>query len=407
MGFGTILCAQEVTSPTADAYKRRVLEAAELQILTSYYQQSGSNAAVTGGRGTEELTDVHPTVVMAVPLNEDDVLTASVGISAYSSASSSNVDPFDGGGPPSAFQASSGASGSDVWLNGTVSYAHSSDDRNQVVTGNLSFSNEYDYRSFGFGGSYTRLFNERNTEVTVNGGAYVDNWKLIYPVELRSRDALLSTTGRNSYNLGLNVTQLLSTRAQGMLSLDLVRQQGLLSTPFHRIYFADVPDRVVTPPDAFLLADDIERLPDVRSKVAVGGRLHYYLSERLVVRTFYRYYLDDWGIQSHTANVEVPIKLGGHFSLRPGYRFYNQTAADYFAGFNLHRSTDVYFTSDYDLSAFNAQQYSLGLSYLDILGDHNILGWGLKNVDVNYSLYRRDNGFRAGQLSLGVKVVRK
>ena len=401
------LGAQNVTTPTAETYKKRVLEAAELQVLTSYYQQDGTNAAVTGGTGTEQLTDVHPTVILALPLNEDDVLTASIGVSAYSSASSSNVDPFDGGGEPNAFQASSGASGSDVWVNGTVTYAHSSDDRNQILSGNLSFSNEYDYRSVGIGGSYTRLFNERNTELTVHGSAYLDNWKLVYPIELRSRDNLLSATGRNSYNLGLNLTQLLSRRAQGMLSVDLVQQQGLLSTPFHRIYFGDVPDRVINPPDLFLLADDIERLPDTRSKLALGGRLHYYLNELLVVRTFYRYYTDDWGVNSHTANLEVPVKLGTYFSLRPGYRYYTQTAADYFAGFNEHLSTQVFYTSDYDLSAFDAQQYSLGVSYLDILADRNVLGWGLKSVDVNYSLYRRNNGFRAGQFAVGLKVIRR
>ena len=401
------LGAQNVTTPTAESYKKRVLEAAELQVLTSYYQQDGANAAVMGGNGTEQLTDVHPTVILALPLNEDDVLTASIGVSAYTSASSSNVDPFDGGGDPNAFQASSGASGSDVWVNGTLTYAHSSDDRNQIVSGNLSFSNEYDYRSAGFGGSYTRLFNEQNTEVTVHGSAFLDNWKLVYPVELRSRDNLLDGTGRNSYNLGLNLTQLLSRRAQAMLSLDLVRQQGLLSTPFHRIYFSDVPDVVINPPDLFVLADDIERLPATRAKLAVGGRLHYYVSELLVTRTFYRFYTDDWGVVSHTANLEVPIKLATYFSLRPGYRYYRQTAADYFAGFNEHFSTERFYTSDFDLSAFSAQQYSLGLSYLDILTDRSILGWGLKSVDLNYSLYRRNNGFRAGQIAFGLKVVRR
>ncbi|WP_232826425.1 DUF3570 domain-containing protein [Lewinella sp. IMCC34183] len=408
LGFALVLCtcvrAQEVTTPGATTYKKRVLESAELQILTSYYQQDGNNAAVTGGRGTEYLTDVHPTVIMAVPLNDDDVLTASFGVSAYTSASSSNVDPFDGRGEASPFQASSGASGSDVWINGTVTYAHSSDDRNNVVTATLSGSNEYDYKSFGVGGSYTRLMNEQNTELTVHGSAYLDNWKRIYPIELRTNEELLDETARNSYNAGINFSQLLSRRAQGSLSFDFVQQQGLLSTPFQRVYFGDVADRYV---QDFPLADDVERLPGTRTKLAFGGRLHYYLSERFVVRTFYRYYTDDWGIGSHTANLEVPIKMGQYFSLRPGYRFYHQTAADYFAGFNGHLSTETYYTSDFDLSAFTASQYSLGLSYLDILGDRSVLGWGLKSVDLNTSFYRRDNGFRAGQVAIGMKVVHR
>ena len=387
---------------TTEPYKKRVLETSELQILTSYYQQDGQNAAVTGGRGTEYLTDVHPTVILATPLSDDDVLTASVGISAYTSASSSNVDPFDGDAPANPFQASSGASSSDVWMNAALTYTHSSDDRNTLWSGTLSGSNEYDYKSFGVGGSYTRLMNAQNTELTLRASTYQDGWKLIYPIELREREGLLGQTGRQSYALGVNLSQIVSSRMQGMLSLDLVQQNGLLSTPFQRVYFADVADRFR---EDFPLADDIERLPDARTKLAVGGRLHTYLNERLVLRTFYRYYVDDWGIASNTLSVELPVKLGTLFTVRPGYRYYDQTAADYFAPYNAHLSTEKYYTSDYDLAQFTAGQYSLGLSYTDILTQRRVLGWNLKRVDVDGSLYRRNNGFQAVQFAVGVQVV--
>ena len=387
---------------TTEPYKKRVLETSELQILTSYYQQDGQNAAVTGGRGTEYLTDVHPTVILATPLSDDDVLTASVGISAYTSASSSNVDPFDGDAPANPFQASSGASSSDVWMNAALTYTHSSDDRNTLWSGTLSGSNEYDYKSFGVGGSYTRLMNAQNTELTLRASTYQDGWKLIYPIELREREGLLEQTGRQSYALGVNLSQIVSSRMQGMLSLDLVQQNGLLSTPFQRVYFVDVADRFR---EDFPLADDIERLPDARTKLAVGGRLHTYLNERLVLRTFYRYYVDDWGIASNTLSVELPVKLGTLFTVRPGYRYYDQTAADYFAPYNAHLSTEKYYTSDYDLAQFTAGQYSLGLSYTDILTQRRVLGWNLKRVDVDGSLYRRNNGFQAVQFAVGVQVV--
>ena len=387
---------------TTEPYKKRVLETSELQILTSYYQQDGQNAAVTGGRGTEYLTDVHPTVILATPLSDDDVLTASVGISAYTSASSSNVDPFDGDAPANPFQASSGASSSDVWMNAALTYTHSSDDRNTLWSGTLSGSNEYDYKSFGVGGSYTRLMNAQNTELTLRASTYQDGWKLIYPIELREREGLLEQTGRQSYALGVNLSQIVSSRMQGMLSLDLVQQNGLLSTPFQRVYFVDVADRFR---EDFPLADDIERLPDARTKLAVGGRLHTYLNERLVLRTFYRYYVDDWGIASNTLSVELPVKLGTLFTVRPGYRYYDQTAADYFAPYNAHLSTEKYYTSDYDLAQFTAGQYSLGLSYTDILTQRRVLGWNLKRVDADGSLYRRNNGFQAVQFAVGVQVV--
>ncbi len=86
--------AQEGDSTTT--YKKRVLENTEVDFLASYYTQEGDNAAVSGGVGTEHLTNVTPTVVVSIPLNADDVLTIDGEVSAYTSASSSNVNPFDG-----------------------------------------------------------------------------------------------------------------------------------------------------------------------------------------------------------------------------------------------------------------------------------------------------------------------
>lgn len=107
------------------SYKRRVLEASEVDLLFSYYNQDGQNAAVTGGEGTEELTDATSSIVLRMPMNEDDILTVDVGLSAYTSASSSNVNPLDGGVDVSPFDASSGESRRDVLAYINPTYEHS------------------------------------------------------------------------------------------------------------------------------------------------------------------------------------------------------------------------------------------------------------------------------------------
>jgi hypothetical protein len=80
-----------------NTYKKRVLENTEVDLLLSYYSQDGDNAAVTGGIGTEELTDFAGNLTISIPLNADDVFSIDATISAYSSASSSNLNPFDAG----------------------------------------------------------------------------------------------------------------------------------------------------------------------------------------------------------------------------------------------------------------------------------------------------------------------
>jgi hypothetical protein len=410
-----------------NAYKKRVLESTEIDILTSFYAQDGDNAAVSGGIGTEELTDVTGTIVVAIPLNDDDVLRIDAGVSAYTSASSGNVDPF-GRQPADPFVASSGASGSDVWVNGTVSYQHSSDDRNDIWSVKASFSTEYDYSSIGAGGSYTKLFNEKNTELGFHANVFIDNWSIIYPIELRpfrngkpgindrffQRHTInnnetytpqfneLPGSGRQSYSGGIQFSQILSRRLQASVAADVVLQSGLLSTPFQRVYFEDVDDVYI---EGFHLADDIERLPDSRLKLALGGRLHYFLNEWVTMRTFYRYYQDDWGITSHTASIEVPVKVSSRFTLYPSYRYYQQGAADYFAPYNQHQSSEVFYTSDFDLSEYSAHQYGFGVSYTDIFTESKIWRFGLKSVDLKFYHYARDISLQYSMVTAGVKFV--
>jgi hypothetical protein len=449
-------------------YKKRVLETTEVDFLSSYYTQDGQNASVTGGIGDEHLTDFTPTIVVSMPLNADDVLTIDAGISTYTSASSSNLNPFDRTGASgsngeddddrrapgdvigSPWVASSGASRQDTWASVSGIYAHSSDDRNTLWNADVSLATEYDYFSLGFGGGITKLFNEKNTTLGVSAKIYLDTWNPQYPTELKSYDEvngdlnagffngvtildqngnastswqplegfeLIQDKARNSYSLSFSFSQILSKNAQFSLFFDLVRQDGWLANPMQRVYFADVSNYYIgnavsipnytspTNKDVFQLADDIERLPSSRFKIPIGMRFHYYINEIFTVRTYYRYYFDDWGINSHTAGIEVPIKISPKFTFYPSYRYYTQTQADYFAPFDTHLSTSEYYTSDYDLSEFNANQYGFGIGYTDVFSKFHLWQFGLKSIDLNYNNYQRNTGLNAYIVSLGFKFV--
>jgi hypothetical protein len=315
-------------------------------------------------------------------------------------------------------------------VNGVGTYSHSSDDRNKVWSTYLSVSNEHDYSSFGFGGSISRLYHEKNTELSLHGSVYLDNWLAIYPVELRPFGANgfglnddffyyynvtgnknyqpkfteFSNTKRNSYSAGISFIQILSKNLQAIFSTDFVFQDGLLSTPFQRVYFSDIADSYI---DNFHLADDIERLPNQRLKCAGGTMLNYYINERLILKSYYRYYQDDWGISSNTIIFEMPIKIYSKFTLYPSFRYYDQSAAIYFAPYNRHLSTDEFYTSDYDLSKFQSNQLGLGVTYTDIFTSVQIAGFGLKSLDINVSRYKRNSGLKSILISAGIKLVKQ
>lgn len=449
-------------------YKKRVLETTEIDFLASYYSQDGDNASVTGGIGDEHLTDFASSIIVSIPLNEDDILTVDAGISAYTSASSSNGNPFDKTGASSGYNdddddraiagnpigtpwnASTGASKSDVWSSINVDYSHSSDDRDFTWNANASFATEYDYTSIGFGGGILKQFNEKNTTLGLSAKVYLDTWSPIYPTELKSFNEvngnlnqgffngvtiyaqngnpssdynpkngfeLINNKGRNSYSASLSFSQILSKNSQISIFSDVVLQKGWLANPLQRVYFGDIANYYIgnvnsipnytnrSNTDVFQLADDIERLPSSRLKIPIGVRFNYFINETFVVRTYYRYYFDDWGINSHTASIEIPIKIGDKFTLYPSYRFYNQTAADYFYPYETAFSTDEFYTSDNDLSEYSSNQFGFGVSYTDIFTKAHIWKFGLKNVDLKFYQYDRNTTFSSSIITAGLKFV--
>ncbi|MFT4535631.1 MAG: hypothetical protein ACI9P5_003000 [Saprospiraceae bacterium] len=454
---------------STNTYKKRVLDTAEADFLFSYYEQDGQHSAVNGGIGTEKLSDITPTFILTLPLNSDDVLTIDIGISAYSSASSSNINPFnstgasvnnydddddddDGNQAPtgSPWVASSGASKSDALKSINLSYSHSSNNRNNVLSFNAGVSKEYDYGSIGFGAGYTKLFNQKNTELNIKGQVYLDTWNAIYPTELHEYESngnnflnrgffngviILNQNGtatrnylpsnfdsftnnkRNSFALSLGFSQILSRNLQVSFFLDIIKQQGLLSTPYQRVYFEDKENYFIgnvshinnytssENTGVYQLADDVERLPASRLKIPIGARLNYYLNESLSIRSYYRYYQDNWGLKAHTMNMELPFKLGSKFTIYPNYRYYKQRKADYFAPFETHISTEQYYTSDYDLSSFKSNSIGFGISYKDIMTSFKIGSLGLKNIDLRYQNYQRSDGLNAGIISLAMKFT--
>ena len=77
-------------------YQSRKLKVEEINLVSSYYKQDGNNAAVTGGIGSQKLTDIAN--VIDIKLTRYDkklrkhTFGAEVGIDTYTSASSDKID---------------------------------------------------------------------------------------------------------------------------------------------------------------------------------------------------------------------------------------------------------------------------------------------------------------------------
>jgi hypothetical protein len=384
--FFRILCSHAQTDTAGNpAYQSRKLKLDEVNFVSGYYMQDGNNSAVTGGVGTEQLTDFANTFELKFIRGDRKgrAHTGSfeLGIDHYTSASSDKIDP----------NTVSSASRADTRIYPTLSYGIADSKTGWSYGGSLSFSTEYDYKSFGIGLNVAKTSTDKNTEVALKLQSYFDTWKVIFPIELRpggGQHEDEGTSPRNSYSASLSWAQVINKRLQLALIADLVYQNGLLATKYQRVYFTDNSERT-------------ETLPDTRFKLPLGIRANYFISDRIIVRAFYRYYTDDWGVKAHTLNLEAPIKINPFFSVSPFYRYYVQTAADYFAPYGAHGLSEQFFTSDYDLSEFNSHFLGAGFRYLPTKGVLGVKRWTM--VEIRYGHYIRNTGLHSDIISLNAR----
>lgn len=379
----SILAAFSQNSQSGDSsYKTRKLRFEEANIVSSYYQQDGNNATVTGGIGSQKLTDISTSLDLKLVRHDKyerkHNFSAELGIDYYTSASSDKIDPTT----------ISSASYADNRFYPSIGWTMENEKKGQTVGAGLYYSTEYDYQSLGGNLSFSKKTN-LNGELAGKFQTYIDHISPIYPVELRTiGTASDPNKKRNTFSGSLSWSQVVNKSLQLMLEGEVVYQKGYLGLPFHRVYFGDN-------------SVHIEQLPSTRLKIPVGVRANYFLGDRIIVRAWYRYYTDDWNIRSNTMQLETSLKITPFFSITPYFRFYQQTAADYFAAYKVHTASDDYYTSNYDLSKFNSQFFGAGLRIAPPAGVFGIQHWNA--LEIRYGHYSKNIGLNANIISLHVK----
>jgi hypothetical protein len=370
-------------------YESKKLKLSEIDFVSSYYHQEGNNSSVTGGIGTEKLTDIANVLDLNI-IGSDwkgrkHTLILEAGVDTYTSASSDKVD----------LKANSSASSSDIRFYPSISWNMDNENKGRAVGFHASYSKEFDYQSFGLGGNVTLRSKNNNRELDLKAQAYIDQVSLVYPKELipsstssASEDRRYPISGRNTFSGSFSLSQVVTKNLQVMVLADFVKQEGYLSLPFHRVYFTN--NKVA-----------VEKLPAARTKVPIGLRANYFFGDKLILRSFYRFYKDDWGVLSHTIDMETVVKINPFLSVTPFYRYYTQTAATYFDAYKKHLQSDTYYTSNYDLSKFNSAFFGAGIRMAPVNGILNLKHFNM--LELRYGHYSRTNGLNSNIVSLHLK----
>jgi hypothetical protein len=380
-------CATAQKAPEDSFYKKQKLSETDVQIIFSYYTQDGNHSAVTGGTGTEELMVYAPEVTINHKRDSVQTFSLNAGVDIITSASTDNID----------FVMTS-ASRVDMRSHVNLGYSRRLGHSNMRAGINTGLSVESDYTSLPVGLNLTYTDPDGSREWTAALQCYFDDLRwgridddywhpvsLVYPAELRYRE-WYDTYRRTSYNLSFALYQVVNKRIQVALFPELTYQKGLLSTPFHRVFFTDP------------LVEKVEYLPEQRWKIPIGVQANIFAGKRVIIRSYYRFYWDDIGIRSHTFQLELPVKITPQFSIAPHVRFYTQTASTYFRPYKQHEVTEKYYTSDYDLSAFNSYKAGMTLRYAP---QARFMRHGtFKEIGLRYAYYKRSDGLYAHMMSL-------
>jgi hypothetical protein len=368
-------------------YQSRKLKIDEINLVSAYYHQDGNNSAVTGGIGTEKLSDFANTIDLQMSKfnkrGKKNTFLFELGVDHYTSASSDKIDP----------STISSASSADTRIYPSLNWTHSNEETGNSFGFTGSYSTEFDYQSMGAAFNLTRLSKDKNTQFDFKLQAFLDQWTVILPIELRTGNTgrggeQYDTAPRNSFSASFSLSQVINQKFQASLILEPSYQKGLLATKYQRDYFTDGSMRS-------------ETLPDKRYKLPIGLRMNYFLDDRFVIRTFYRYYMDNWGIRAHTAELEIPVKINPFFSISPFYRYNNQVGTKYFAPYGQHQASEQYFTSDYDLSTLSSDFYGAGIRFAPPKG---VFGWQRLNMlELRYGHYSRSTSLVSNIVSLNLK----
>lgn len=378
MIVGSLAFMQLIASAQRKDSTTEKISKSEIELVYNHYIQDGNHSAVTGGIGTEKLSVYGPSIRYSKTFGKN-ALGVTGGADIITSAS---VDKID-------FETSASRVDTRSYLN-TV-YQRNLQDWTLVLGGSASLESDY----FSLGGKLGVIKENKENLVDyslmlqlyrddlrwgrVNADEGFKPVRLIYPEELRYRE-WYDTYKRNSYNLKSAINFAVDQRNRLGVSGELTLQDGLLATPFHRLYFSN--DSVT-----------VEQLPAQRWKGGLALKWNSFVLGRFIFKNTINLYKDNWNIESLALENETVIKLNRRFNLIPGLRFYIQSGSPYFKRYRQTEPGARYYTSDFDLS--NIQSFNAGIGFRYAPYAPVWRQWLFSSVLFKYSYYGRSDGLSA------------
>ena len=197
-----------------------------------------------------------------------------------------------------------------------------------------STEDDYQARNFSFGSEHD--FNEKNTTLSWGAGLSLDT---LDPTPTAT-NANPSREDKRTASFFTGLTQVIDRSSTFQATFSYQNGSGFLSDPYKLVTIGGT--------------HPAETRPDLRNQFALSGRYRRHFARVMgTLHADYRYYIDDWSIQSHTVELAWYQSLFDWFTIVPSVRYYSQSAADFYGPYFV-TSPGAYASSDYRLSPFGA-----------------------------------------------------
>ena len=187
---------------------------------------------------------------------------------------------------------------------------------------------------------------------------------------------------RQSYRVGLS--QILTRDWRMEFGLETITDEGFLNNPYRSVRYLDPAN-----PKGYSYEPEV--YPRTRTSNAVSIRTSYHLPWRAALKGEYRYFTDTWGIRAHNAEIGYTHPVGDHWTVDLSYRYYTQTAADFYADIFPRQQAQNYLARDKELSTFRSHIFGGAVSY-----EFEPQGWrfidrGSLTASYDHMLFRYDD----------------
>ncbi|MGE0624883.1 MAG: DUF3570 domain-containing protein [Pseudomonadales bacterium] len=229
--------------------------------------------------------------------------------------------------------------------------------------GSFTNSEESDYSANAARFSISQDFFGDLTNV---GITYGRGWN-----EVRRNGDDIFSEDATTQNYRLDISQIITKSFLVNLSYEGVTDEGYLNNPYRQVRYLD-------PSSARGYSYQAEVYPRTRTSGAFAMRGMYYLPYRASARAEFRTYSDTWGIDAWNVEFGYVHPLSDKLILEAKYRYYTQTAADFYSDLFPYADSQNFLGRDKEISTYQSHTLGAGVSY-----EFN-LGWGfLKRGEVS------------------------